>query len=409
VKAVSVSEALALIERAARPLAPERIPIGEACGRVLAEPVVAAVDQPPFRSSAMDGYAVRFADASPGAQLRLVGEAAAGSPFAGRVGEGEAVRIFTGGVVPEGADHVVIQEETERGAQTVTIAAAQKAPSNVRAAGVDFRAGAIVKPRGARLSAIDLALIASANVADLAVARRPRLGFFDNGDELVEPGRPLSPGKIVGSLRFALEALIGEFGAEPLYLGRAPDRRVAIAEKFSEPRLDAVIAVGGASVGDHDHMRGAFADCGGALLFEKVSVKPGKPTWFGRIGERLVLGLPGNPASATVCAMLFARPLIAKMCGAPSRPIFVTARLDGEIDAAGARESYLRAAAFGDADGALIAAPFVDQDSSLLSPLAKGNALIRRLAGAPAARRGELVDCLLYAALGAVDPDAGSR
>lgn len=398
---ISVDEALAAIlaNSAAAPV--EAAPVGDAYGRVLAADIVSRTDQPPFRASAMDGYAVRFDDAGAGARLTVIGEAAAGAPIDRAVGRGEAVRIFTGGAVPEGADHVLIQEEARRDGAAVVVAENQAKRANIREAGVDFREGALLKRKGDRLTPIDLGLIASANVAAIDVFRKPVVAYFDNGDELKEPGEKLAHGEIVGSNRFAMDALIGAWGGAPHYLGRAGDDPAEVRAKFAVAQgADILIAVGGASVGDHDYVRGAFAEAGGDLIFSKVSVRPGKPTWFGKLGDARVLGLPGNPASAIVCAILFLRPLIAASGGeGPQAHRFIPAALAKGLRSNGPRESYLRGRLAVDANATLTAEAFSNQDSSLYSPLVGGNCLIRREANAPEAAAGERVPCLLYGAL----------
>jgi molybdopterin molybdotransferase len=394
---ISVDEALATILREAAPLATERVPIEAALGRVPTTDIVSRIDQPPFRAAAMDGYAVRRVDAEAGARLNVIGEAAAGAPFRGALGRDEAARIFTGGEVPAGADHVVIQEDVRAETGAVVIERAQGRASNIREKGIDFRAGVVVAKAGERLGAIDLAVVAAANIATVDVARKPTVAFFDNGDELVEPGAVLKAGEIVGSNRFAFAAMIDEWGGTPLYAGRARDDRKALAEKFLVARgADVVVSIGGASVGDHDHVRTAFADAGGELLFSKISVKPGKPTWFGRLGPFLALGLPGNPASAIVCAILFLRPLIAAFVGEATKARYLRAPLKGELPSNGPRQSFQRATLAVDAGGRLSATPFAGQDSSLLLPLARGNCLIRQAANSPALADGAPVDCLIY-------------
>jgi molybdopterin molybdotransferase len=396
----SVEKALAEIKRAAHALPPETVSIDKAAGRVLAADVVAAITQPPFRASAMDGYAIRTRDAEPGVRLRVIGVSAAGSPFRGAVGALDAVRIFTGAVAPEGADRILIQEEARVETDSVVVTAPQTGGTNIREAGIDFSAGAVLKRRGARLSAIDLGLIASSNVSDVSVSRRPLVAYFDNGDELVEPGSSLEVGRIVGSNRFALEALIAEWGGTPRYLGRAADDPADVRRKFAEAAgADLIIAVGGASVGDHDYVRRAFAEAGGEIGFSKISVKPGKPTWFGRLGKACVIGLPGNPASAIVCAVLFVEPLIAGLLGESSRGEPIRASLSAPAKANGARESYLRGRVVADPSGRLVVTPFVNEDSSLMTPLASGNCLVRRMANAPAAAEGDIIDCILYGAI----------
>ncbi|MGE0409739.1 MAG: gephyrin-like molybdotransferase Glp [Amphiplicatus sp.] len=398
---LTVDEALETIRSAAPPSPAEEVALAEASGRILAEDIVGALTQPPFAASAMDGYAVRFDEAcKAGARLKLVGEARAGRGGALRLGPGEAIRIFTGGVVPDGADHVVIQEEAERDGDKVVIRAAQAECANIRRAGVDFKKGDVLKKKGVRLTPIDLALIAAANVARVKAARRPVVAYFDNGDELAEPGAALGPGEIVGSNRFAFEGLIADWGAQPRYLGRAADSPASILEKYETGAdADIIVPIGGASVGAHDYVRAAFAEAGGALVFQKIAVKPGKPTWFGRLGSARVLGLPGNPASAIVCALLFLRPLIDAMSGAGSAMRFHAA-LEAPLRANGPRENYLRAAARLDTDGRVLVAPFPDQDSSLLLPLAGAGALIRRPSGAPAAGAGEIVECVALSPMG---------
>jgi len=398
----SVDEALAEITRAAQPLSPETVAIGDAADRVLAADVVAAITQPPFRASAMDGYAIRSPDAAPGARLHVIGVSAAGSPFRGRVGPSQAVRIYTGAVAPDGADRILVQEEALVENDCVVIAVPQTGGTNIREAGIDFSVGAVLKRRGARLSAIDLGLIASSNVSTVSVSRRPLVAYFDNGDELVEPGAALEEGRIVGSNRFALEALVAAWGGSPRYLGRAADDPREVRRKFAEAAgADVVVAVGGASVGDHDYVRRAFEDAGGKIAFTKVSVKPGKPTWFGRLDGACVIGLPGNPASSIVCAILFVKPLIAGLLGESARGGAICASLSAPTKENGARESYLRGQLIGDRTGRLMVTPFVKEDSSLMTPLALGNCLIRRPANAPAAAAGEVVDCIPYGAIAA--------
>ena len=352
----------------------------------------------------MDGYAVRFEDASPGARLALIGEASAGAPFPRALGENEAVRIFTGGVVPAGADHVVIQEDTEAGGADIVIRALQERRANIREAGIDFMEGALLKHEGDRLCPVDLGLIAAANIGFVSVYRKPIVAYFDNGDELHEPGGALGPGQIVGSNRFAMDALIAEWGGAPRYLGRARDNPDSILEKYTAATgADILAPIGGASVGDHDYVRSAFAKAGGDMIFSKISVRPGKPTWFGRIGETRVLGLPGNPASAIVCAILFLRRLIELTGGARGETILHRAALDSPLKPNGPRETYLRGQMIVGEGARLSIIPFDNQDSSLYSPLVNGNCLIRRAANAPAAMTGDICDCVLYGSIGAGD------
>lgn len=395
---ISVDEAFAII-RAAAPVDSVMAPIADAGGRVLAKNVVAGLTQPPFDASAMDGYAVRFEEVQKeGATLTVIGEARAGGAFESTVGPGEAVRIFTGGVVPPGADHILIQEDADRDEDRLTVKVRQPAPRHIRRAGRDFREGDVIKTAGARLSPIDLALIAASNGESVEVRRKPMVAYFDNGDEIRDPGEPLGPGEIIGSNRFAIDALIRQWGGAPRYLGRAIDQHDAVVEKFEQGRMaDVIVPIGGASVGDHDHCRAAFTGVGGTFLFEKVAVKPGKPTWFGAVGAASdggawVLGLPGNPASAIVCATLFLKPLLGALLGAVDPHGVIHAPLLTALPPAGNRECFLRGRLEERRD-VLCVSPFDDQDSSLLGPLAGANILIRRHANAPALEIGDSVVC----------------
>ena len=387
---ISVEEALSIVLAGANTLGDEAVPVSACARRIAASDVTARMTQPPFAASAMDGYAVRFADAQAGAKLRVIGEAPAGAPFEGSVGAGEAVRIFTGGVVPGGADHVVIQEDVTRDGDKITISEESDHPRHIRAAGIDFREGDVLATSGETLNEIHGALFAAANIPDVLVYRRPRVAIFSNGDELREPGGTLAPGQIVNSNHYALSALVNSWGGETHYLGCARDAEAAIAAMFEKAAdADIIIPIGGASVGDYDFVKSAFRKCGGETKFEKVAVRPGKPTWFGRLGGARIVGLPGNPASAIVTATLFVRPLIAALGGRDPQTLEGAAPLAAPLPANGGRESYLRAVYH---DDALEPAP--NQDSSLLRPLADANALIKRAPNAPAANVGDVVPFL---------------
>lgn len=388
---ISVAAALDLIA-ANRPLrSVEDTPLADALGRRLAEDVIAKVSRPPAAVSAMDGYAMRLGDVShPGAVLTIIGEAPAGTPFDTAVGPGEAVRIFTGGEMPPGADHVVPQERAERSGSEVTILDAASEPECVRRAGIDFAEGACVLPAGIRIGPAEISVAASANHAVLKTVRRPRIALLANGDELRPPGSTLARGQIISSNTIALAALVMEWGGHPIDLGIATDSIEAIqAHIEAAAEADIIVPIGGASVGDHDHMRAAFAGLGFQPVFEKIAVKPGKPTWFSKRGDQCVLGLPGNPASALVCAQLFLRPLMSMSAET------VSARLGMDLSANGPRETYLRATARLDEAGQLIAEPLPSQDSSLLSPFLQANCLLRRTPDAPAATRGDIADVVL--------------
>ncbi len=393
---ISVDEAHAFIRSVPATGDFETIPIAHALGRVCAYDIAAPITHPPFRASAMDGYAVRLEDVrDTGSILDVIDESRAGTAAGQSIGPGMAIRIFTGGVVPEGADHVIMQENVTRTGDTITTTADQAVHANIRQAGIDFCQGDILKRKGAWLSAIDIGLLAAANIAQLDVQRRPVIAYFDNGDELVEPGSALIHGQIIGSNRFALDGMIRNWGAEPLYLGKAGDTIEAVIAAFEAGQnADAVIAIGGASVGDHDHVRGAFHKIGGKFLFQKIAVRPGKPTWFGQIGRRYVLGLPGNPASALVCAMLFLQPLIKRLCRANSDLPIITARLASPLQANGPRENYMRAVYIISDTGEAVVRPADNQDSSLLSPLSLSNCLIRCPPNMPTKKEGALIICM---------------
>jgi molybdopterin molybdotransferase len=377
----------------------EDVDIAEGAGRVLAQDIVAAVTQPPFAASAMDGYAVRFADMTPGARLTVTGESPAGSAFDGEVHPGDAVRIFTGAVVPDGADHVIIQEDVRREGDSIVVVEAQKAPGNIRAAGIDFREGDVVLRRGEVLRGARLALAAAANVARVTVARRPVAAIIASGDELAAPGSVLRPGQIVGSTGYGLAALVRDWGGAPVMLGTATDTIEAVHEKLDDAKgADLIVPLGGASVGDRDVMRAAFEARGFQLYFEKIAVRPGKPTWFGADASgRRVLGLPGNPASALVCAQLFVKPLLWAMTGRDMADAVRTtpARLEDGAPGNGPRETYLRAHAWIAEDGVLSVTHFPRQDSSLLTPFAAANCLLRLAPDAGPAQAGTMGEVLL--------------
>lgn len=385
---LSVEEALAAIVDGAAPLGSEEAALGDLVGRVAAEDIIAQMTQPPFAASAMDGYAVRFSDMKIGAALSVIGEAPAGAPFDGKVNVREAVRIFTGGAVPAGADHVIIQEDVTRDGDVVTVNDAQEAPRNIRPAGIDFKSGDVLAEKDTQLHEIHGSIFAAANIASVPVYRRPKVAVFSNGDELKEPGSTLKPGEIINSNHYALCAMIRRWGAEAVYLGCASDNESDILDYFKRGAdADIIIPVGGASVGDYDFVKSAFAKAGGEIRFSKVAVRPGKPTWCGCVGGRRVIGLPGNPASAIVTAALFVQPLVRRLAGEVWSAPFLKARLTAPLGANGGREAYLRAQ---EKDGAI--APVANQDSSLLLPFGSANVLLRRPINAPALKPGDEVE-----------------
>ncbi len=394
---ISVEEALArVLASVAAPLPAERVAVEAALGRILAEDIRALRTQPPFANSAMDGYALAAADtANLPARLKVVGESAAGRAFQGAIKRGEAVRIFTGAPMPEGADAVLIQENATREGETVIAHSREESGRNVRAAGLDFRDGEALLAAGRRLSPRDLALAAAANHAALSVRRRPRVAILATGDELVRPGAARGPAQIVASNNYAVAGIVAAVGGEAVDLGIAADDRQALAQSFAraaELKADVLVTLGGASVGDYDLVQQALVESGLELGFWRIAMRPGKPLMHGRLGEMKVLGLPGNPVSSVVCAILFLRPLLLALLGDPNAAADVseTARLDADLGANDARQDYLRAT-LSEEDGAWRATPVESQDSSLVKLLAKSQCLVIRKPHAPAARRG--VEC----------------
>ncbi|ODT88212.1 gephyrin-like molybdotransferase Glp [Phenylobacterium sp. SCN 70-31] len=390
-KLLSVEDARTRMLAEVAALGAETVPIEAAVGRVLAEDVAAGRDQPPFPASAMDGWAVRAAD-TPG-RLAIVGESAAGHAYGGVVSPGQAVRIFTGAPVPAGCDAVVIQEDATA-ADGVVAVPQTSAGHHVRPAGGDFRAGEVLLRSGAGVDPWRLSLAAAAGRAALSVARRPRIALFSTGEEIVEAPAIPGPFQIYDSGSRALAALAEGWGAEVRRARPVRDDFDATVAALRDAEGDLVVTVGGASVGDHDLVRGAAEALGLRLRVASVAVRPGKPTFFGVLADgRRLLGLPGNPASAMVCAELFLRPLIAAHQGADPVLPMRRARLEAPLPANGPREHWMRAR-LGHADAGLTARPYRDQDSSLVGVFAAADALLVRPAGAPAAGAGDLVDVL---------------
>ena len=395
-----VSEALQRVLDDAPPLGIETAPLADALGRVLAEDLAAKRTQPPADVSAMDGYAVRANDvAQAPATLKLIGEVAAGHPFEGAVGPGEAARIFTGGLVPDGADCVVIQEVTRRDGEHVVIERSAIRGRNIRRKGIDFSAGDVLLSRGTRLNDRDLMLAASMNYADVPVHRRPKVAVIGTGDELVPPGTEPEAGEIVYSNGFALTALARSEGAEARDFGIARDRIESIVEKLREARVwgaDVLVTTGGASVGEHDLVKRALRAEGLDLSFWRVALRPGRPMMHGRLGELHVLGVPGNPVSSYVCSFLFLVPLIRKLSGrADLEHVRETAQLGRDLPENDEREDYLRASLTQGPDGP-VATPVTSQDSSLMAPLSRAGCLVIRPARAPAASAGSLCSILKF-------------
>jgi molybdopterin molybdotransferase len=394
---MAVAEALQRVLADARPLPPETVDLDDALGRVLTEDVVALRTQPPAAVSAMDGYAVRAEDVVKApVTLKVIGEVAAGHPFTGTVGSGEAARIFTGGVMPAGSDTVVIQELATPDAKGVTFQKPTALARNVRAQGIDFAQKQILLRKGRRLTDRDLMLAAAMNHPRLKVHRRPKVAVLGTGDELVPPGSTPKTGEIVFSNGFALAALARSNGAEVHDLGIAHDRIEAITGAVHRARewdADILVTSGGASVGEHDLVQRALATEGLALSFWRVALRPGRPMMHGRLGDLQVLGVPGNPVSSYVCAFLFLVPLIRTLAGRTDiAHLPQSARLGSDLPANDERADYLRATLHGGPNGP-VATPLPAQDSSLMAPLAKADCLLIREPHAPAAAAGS--DCVI--------------
>jgi molybdopterin molybdotransferase len=386
---LSVEEATRRIVAAFKPLDSERVTLEDAIGRTLAADALAKADQPPFPSSIMDGYAVRSGDQGP---RRVIGSAPAGHPFSGKVGPGETVRLFTGSELPDGADAVLAQEDARVTAEMVEFSAAPFPGKFIRAKGLDFRTGQVLATQGTCLTARDLALLAAGDLSQAEVRRRPVIALASTGDELSLPGAPRQPGGIVASSVYGLMPWLVQWGAAPRNLGILPDNSEAIAA-LADEKCDLLVTTGGASVGDHDLVRAALAPKGFALDFWKIAMRPGKPLIFGHLGKTPFLGLPGNPVSSLVCALLFLRPAIAAMLGRAWKPLLKPARLTGALEANGERQDYLRAKGEW-RDGVLWARPFPLQDSSLLKDFSAADMLIVRAPGSPALQEGAAVETL---------------
>lgn len=387
-----VADAYAAVLKGAAALPEETVPLTSAHHRTLSRDIAALRTQPPAAMSAMDGYAVRASDAVTGARLKVIGEVAAGRPFNSIIGAGQAARIFTGGVIPNGADAVVIQEDTARDGDIVIVNEALVAGKNIRAAGIDFKQGDVLLPRGTRLNDRALALAASMDHPHLPVHRRPRIAILATGDELVAPGSALAPGQIVYSNIFSLSALVESEGAEVIDLGIARDTLESTTDGIRRAResgADVLVTTGGASVGDHDLVQTALKAEGVDMAFWKIALRPGKPMMHGRLGSMRVLGLPGNPVSSYVCAFLFLVPLIRALSGRNAVDhVLEQAVLGRDMPANDQRQDYLRARLENGESSIPVATTVGPQDSSLVANLAAANALIVRPPFAPAAPAG---------------------
>ena len=390
---ISVEEARARILGTLRPSATETVSLAQAWGRVLAVPVEARRTQPPGDVSAMDGYALRASDPGP---WTVIGSAPAGHPFAGRVGPGEAVRLFTGSLIPEGADAVVLQEDADRDGAGLSLREPPRSGAHIRRAGGDFSRGDALVGSGARLGARAVGLIAAANHPWVIVHRRPRIAILATGDEIALPGDPVGPGGVVSSNAHALAALVQSAGADPVVLPIARDTADAISAVADQlGGIDLLVSTGGASVGEHDLIQAGLGARGFQLDFWQIAMRPGKPLLFGHLAGTPVLGLPGNPVSAFVCGVLFLLPALARLSGLPGdSPPVIRARLGAPVKANDHRADHLRAKLATDGEGALLATPFDRQDSSLLRLLTAADGLVLRPPNAPAAPAGAPVQVI---------------
>lgn len=393
-----VEQALERVVNGAATLPSEQVPLNEAAGRVLAADVCSRRTQPPFGVSAMDGYAARAADLASGQPLKLVGESAAGHKLERELQAGEAARIFTGAVVPKGADVVVEQECATREGSSVTLPAYERG-KNIRPAGADIREGDVILKKGERLSPRAVGLAAVMDHATLECARRPRVAIFSTGDELVSPGAGGPPERIVASNQYSVAALCAREGAAVVDMRILKDKLelIAAAIEGAQDTADAIVTLGGASVGDHDLIIPALQKAGATVDFHKIALRPGKPTLSGGIGYARVLGLPGNPVSTYVCGVIFLLPLLRKLQGMNDPvPKSQPAILGTDIWQNDHRADYIRSVSRFDDQGRRVVQPFLkkSQDSSFTSVLAKADCLIVRAPNAPAAKAGDVVQVI---------------
>ncbi len=393
-----VDEALKRVVKGLSPLPAETVALGNARGRVLAEAVSASLTQPPFDASAMDGYAVRAADVKTlPADLKLVGQSAAGSGYAAKVGAGEAVRIFTGAPVPRGADTVVPQENVDAAKDGHHVTVREAEPRrHIRPQGQDFHRGEAVLQPGTTIGPRQMMLAAAANATELRVCRKPKVSILATGDELVPPGFDPAPDQIISSVPYGLCALVIASGGDADMLGIAedtPDSLASLIDAGSE--ADILVTVGGASVGERDLVAPVLKAEGMKLDFWKIAMRPGKPLIFGKRGQQRILGLPGNPVSAMVCAHVFLRPMLARMLGLPGREDpRQPAVLAEPLEKNGPRQHYLRATSRWNEAGERLVSPQPSQDSSLMAAFARADCLIVRPPDAPALKRGEAISIL---------------
>ena len=399
---ISVEEARERILATLHPTPSGIAALANAWGHVTAAPVIARLTQPPADVSAMDGYALRAADGTLGATLHVIGAAPAGHPFESTVGPNQAVRLFTGSVIPQGADAILLQEDATATGKEVRVNEAVVAGRHIRRAGQDFAAGDTVVPAGRRLTARDIGLAAAANHPWVTVHRRPRVAILATGDEIAMPGEPIPPGGIVSSNSHALAALVRASGGEPVVLPVAADTREAVAAVADSVHgMDMLVTTGGASVGDHDLVIESLKMRGLELDFWQIAMRPGKPLLYGNLGPVPVLGLPGNPVSALVCSILFLLPALNRLQGLPAAPPPTIQAIAGaDLKANDHRADHLRSTITTDSEGRVVATPFPVQDSAMLRRLAHADALILRAPNAPILPQGGEISIIRLDSLG---------
>ncbi len=399
---ISVEEARTRILAGLRPTPAETVALANAWNRVTAAPILARLTQPPSDVSAMDGYALRAADGTLGATLTQIGAAPAGHPFPGTVGPGQIVRLFTGSVVPAGADAILLQEDATKDGDAITVNEAVAAGRHIRRAGQDFAQGDTVIAPGRKMTARDVGLAAAANHPWVTVHRKPRIGILATGDEIALPGEPIPSGGIVSSNSHALAALVRAAGGDPIVMPIAADTKEAVAAVAdSITGLDMLVTTGGASVGDHDLVISGLQTRGLEVDFWQIAMRPGKPLLFGQLGAVPVLGLPGNPVSALVCSILFLLPALSRLSGLPAAPPPTTKAILGvAVRENDKRADHLRSTIDVDAEGRLVVTPFPVQDSAMLLRLARADALVLRAPFAPPLPAGAEVTVIRLDSLG---------
>ena len=394
-----VAEALKRILDVATTLEPEHVDLLKARGRTLASPVVSKLNNPPFDASAMDGYAVRAEDvANVPTSLTVIGEAGAGRPFTGTLRKGEAIRIFTGGSVPDGGDAIVIQENVDASGSTITVRETASVGANIRPQGEDFRKDDVLLEAGRCLTARDVLIGASSGHGKLPVVRKPVIAILSTGDELVSPGNPLGPGQISASNAYGLAAVVEAAGGEARFLGIARDTFASLEDRISAATgADILVTSGGASVGDHDLVRPALEKAGAKLEFYKIAMRPGKPLFFGLRATdgrtQYCLGLPGNPVSSMICARVFLVPLIGRLLGRETPFQAIEAVLAEPVPANGPRQHYMRGLLDMSSAPPRVT-PFKSQDSGLIKSLQRADCLVVVPADAPAQKAGTPVKVL---------------